>query len=57
MKKYYVYANGEPSGDAARVQIEALRMALNTGEFISDKVVTAILGLLEVDELEDEEEG
>ena len=55
--KCYVYANGEPGGDAARVQIEALRMALNTGEFISDKVVTAILGLLEVDELEDEEEG
>lgn len=41
----YRYINGAPSGDAARVQIEAVRLAANATQYLPVETIYAILGI------------
>ena len=54
--KHYIYASDKPGESEARVRIEALRAAINTGAYIAPEVMIAILGLTESGDEEDEEE-
>lgn len=53
--KHYIYASDKPGESEARVRIEALRAAINTGAYITPEVMIAILGLTESGDEEDEE--
>lgn len=41
----YRYINGVPSGDAAKVQIEAVRLAANATQYLPVETIYAILGI------------
>ena len=41
----YQYINGAPSGDAAKVQIEAVRLVANATQYIPVETIYAILGI------------
>lgn len=41
----YRYINGAPSGDAARAQIEAVRLAANATQYLPVETIYAILGI------------
>lgn len=41
----YRYINGAPSGDTAKVQIEAVRLAANATQYLPVETIYAILGI------------
>lgn len=43
----YRYINGAPSGDAAKAQIEAVRLAANATQYLPVETIYAILGIRE----------